>query len=264
MGRAGRQNGVVTTLDWCRHCTERNVVMTREHLPPRSAGNDQAISVLDGEGTLIEDFTEGHAIPTLCEGCNKGASDRRLPLAYKLWHEDVVEAINARAAAASVVGGHRSRAVDVDHDYAVHPGRIARQVLGMLLAVQSRPSLTEEHPQLREAYFSEEEGQSIEPLTLHLALANTGFGYLRDVMEVVMKDPRDGTVQLMDLRLWSFPPFVAFLVDGSVPGLPALRIDDWLAHPTSRHFHKRDRHVSYPIADRRNLVIATILRLSSR
>lgn len=188
--------------------------MTREHLPPRSAGNDQALTVLDGEGTLIREFGEGHALRTLCGGCNKGASDRRLPLAYKLWHADVVEAIKTRTAAASVGSDldrrSGSRSVEIDHSYALHPGRIARQVLGMLLAVQAGPSLTEAHPQLREAYFSEGDGQSIGPLTLHLTLADTGFGYLKNVLTAYVRDPRTKTVQATDIRLWSFPPLLPF------------------------------------------------------
>lgn len=240
--------------------------MTLEHLPPKSAGNDQPFSVTDGAGAIIQEFSEGHAIPTLCEGCNKGASDRRLPVAYKLWREDVIEAVKATTAAESDGTDfdlwRTSLSVDVDHDYALHPGRIARQVLGMLLAVQSRPLLTEEHPRLREAYFSEE-GRSIEPLTLHIALANTGFRYFKDVLMAVTMGRGAGISQATHMHLWSFPPFLAVLVDGPPPSWPTLRIDQWLAHPTSYHFQKRDRRVSYPIARRSNLLVAMLYQQSN-
>lgn len=242
----------MTVLDWCRHCANEDV-MTLEHLPPKSAGNDQPINFVDEAGTIIREFSEGHAIPALCDGCKNGASTRGLPGAYKLWRNDVIAAIEATTTANSMGKPFNiwrtSLSVDVSHSYALHPGRIARHVLGMLLAVQSRRPLIADHQQLGEAYFSEDEA-SIEPLTLHVALANTGFGYFTDVVAAVTVNLEQGTSDATDMRLWSFTPFVATLVDGPAPPWPATRIDQWLGHPTSYHFRKKDRRVSYPIADR--------------
>jgi hypothetical protein len=140
--------------------------------------NDQPINFVDEAGAILREFSEGHAIRALCDGCNNGASTRGLPGAYQLWRNDVIAPIGTTAAANSKGKPFNiwrtSLSVDVDHSYALHQGRVARHVLGMLLAVQSRRQLITDHPQLREAYFSEDEA-SIEPLTLHVALDNTGL-----------------------------------------------------------------------------------------
>lgn len=247
----------MTILDWCRHCANDGV-MTLEHLPPKSAGNDQPINFVEGAGATIRQLSEGHAIPALCDGCNSGASARGLPGAYKLWRSDVIAAIEETTAAASKGKPFNiwrtSLSVDVHHSYALHPGRVARQVLGMLLAAQSRRQLITDHPQLPEAYFSED-GASIEPLTMHVALANTGFGYFTDVVAAVTMNLAQGTSEATDMHLWCFTPFVATLVDGQAPPWPATRIDQWLGHPTSYHFRKKDRRVGYPIAVRSHPII---------
>lgn len=235
--------------------------MTLEHLPPKSAGNDQPINFVDKAGNIIREFNEGHAIPALCDGCNNGASRRRLPDAYKLWRENVLAAIEITTATESKGRPFNiwrtSLSVDVNHSYALHPGRVARHVLGMLLAVQTRPQLITDHPQLGDAYFSEDEA-SIEPLTLHIALANTGYGYFTDVVAAVTLNLRQGTSESKDMHLWCFTPFLATLVDGPAPPWPATQIDQWFSHPTSYHFQKRDRRVSYPIADRSHPAVAML------
>jgi hypothetical protein len=247
----------MTVLDWCRHCVNEDA-MTLEHLPPKSAGNDQPINLVDEAGSILQQFSEGHAIPTLCDGCNNGASNRGLPGAYKLWRKDVIAAIKATTSASSKGKPFNIwrtlLSVEVAHSYALHPGRVARQVLGMLLAVQSRPQLITDHPQLRDAYFSED-GASIEPFTLHVALANTGFRYFTDVVAAITTNLAQGTSEAIDMHLWCFTPFMATLVDGPAPPWPATRIDRWLGHPTSYHFRKKDREVEYPIADRSHPLI---------
>lgn len=184
----------MSAVNWCRHCG-KYAVMTVEHLPPRSTGNDQPITMRDDSGKLVREFLDGHAIPTLCDDCNGSASRRSLPVAYKLWRIDVIDAVKS---ATSKHGRHRDfniwrtdLVVDVDHAYALHPGRIARQVLGMVLAVQDSPELVDKYRQLREAYFSED-AASIEPLTLHVALANPDFSYMTSELLAVELDLRTG------------------------------------------------------------------------
>lgn len=244
-------------LDWCRHCVNEHA-MTLEHLPPKSAGNDQPINLMDEAGNLLREFNEGHAVPALCEGCNNGASARGLPAAYKLWRNDVIDAVKATTSSSSKGQPFNiwrtSLAVEVAHSYALHPGRVARHVLGMLLAVQSRPQLSTDHPELREAYFSEE-SSSIEPFTLHIALANSGFRYFTDAVAAITTNLQQGTSVATEMHLWCFAPFVAVLVEGPAPPWPATRIDQWLGHPTSYHFRKKDRRVDYPIADRSHPII---------
>lgn len=47
------------------------------------------------------------------------------------------------------------RSVDPGLRENLSPGSIARRVLGMMLAVQDKPYLMEDHPQLEAAYFSD-------------------------------------------------------------------------------------------------------------
>lgn len=58
--------------------------------------------------------------------------------------------------------------------------------------------------------------------------------------------------------LLSFRPFLMILTDGHQSPITAFRIDQWLEHPTSYHFRKRDHDVSYPIADKRALLVSKL------
>ena len=240
--------------------------MTLEHLPARSAGNDRPIRMRSDTGEIVRDFLDGHAIPTLCGHCNGGASRRNLPAAYKLWRVDVIEAVTSATVKHARIRDFNiwrtGLVVDVDHSYALHPGRIVRQVLGMVLAVQSTRDLVDRHPQLREAYFSEDPS-SIEPLTLHVALANTNFSYFNTELMAVEAARPSGASRAIPMHVWCFTPFVAALVEGDKAPWPAVRIDHWLQHPTSYHFRKRDRRVSYPIADRSDALIGLLYEGSS-
>lgn len=251
------QNGGMATTDWCRHC-ESVTTMTLEHVPPRSAGNDEPFHRLDDTGAVLQAFEDGHAIPTLCEACNGGASERRLPAAYKLWREEVISAIESTTATESAGKPFNiwrtNLAVSAEHGYALHPGRIARQILGMVLAIQDNPSLLARYPELRNAYFSTE-GTGIGALTLHVALANTDFRYFTSEVASVSVDLRTASSEALGLHVWCFAPFLVALVQGEAPPWASLRIDPWLALPANYHFRKRDRTCSYPIADRSNLLV---------
>lgn len=243
--------------DWCRHC--RSVTaMTLEHLPPRSAGNDQPVHLVDDEGTVLQAFEDGHAIPTLCKACNGGASHRGLPAAYKLWRQEVIAAIESTTATESAGKAFNiwrtTLDVPVEHGYSLHPGRIARQILGMVLAIQGSPELHHRYPQLQAAYLSSGPW-SIGPLTLQLALANTDFRYFTSELAAVTLNTHSGTSAVLGMHVWCFAPFLVALVEGDAPPWAALRIDPWLELPTTYHFRKRDRKCSYPIADRSNLLV---------
>ena len=93
-------------------------------------------------------------------------------------------------------------------------------------------------------YFSEDEA-SIEPLTLHVALANTGFGYFSDVVAAVTTNLEQGTSEATDMHLWCFTPFLTTLVDRPAPPWPATRIDQCWAIP--RAITSAGRIVKSPI-----------------
>lgn len=249
--------------DWCRHCDYIGD-LTAEHVPARSSGNVGEMRLLDETGKVLHAFRDGHAIPVLCSDCNQRASQRGLPLAYKQWRSEVIKAIKLRARHQRLSKPfdvwRSDQSVEIHHGYDNHPGRIVRQVVGMILAVQQSPQLREEFPQLLRAYRSDA-AESIEPLTLHVALYNGNFAYFSDEAVAVSIQFQETSVQetsAMERRLWTlaFTPFLITLMSGQ--GLPwrACPIHTWLAHPTGYHFRKRDRTTVYPVADRTHPLVA--------
>ena len=132
----------------------------------------------------------------------------------------------------------------------------------MLLAVQDRPDFSTANPALRDAYFGDE-GSSIGHARLHVALANTNFGYFTDAVSAVNLNLVTGAATTTPMRVWSFSPFIAILTeDGSAPPFPALSVGEWFAHPVNYHFRKADRHVSYPIAPRFHPLVSLMYGVS--
>lgn len=255
--------------------------MTEEHLPPKSAGNNSPVNLYneqDGALIVLRSFQEGHTTPSLCEEHNNKASRRGLPQAYALWRKDVIGHLTQAAAAFHHASGHppndlwsvaqpngafslpmeHGTGLGSDRIVNLHPGRIVRHVLGMVLAVQGSRYLLDNHSQLATAYHLDEP-TSIEPFTLHVALANAGLAYFKDVLLSVSIDlTGSGKTGSTPCWLLCFPPFLVVLTEGLQPPIEATRIDQWLAYPANRFFSKRDRKVSYPIADQRELLVGKL------
>jgi hypothetical protein len=277
-GTAWRTFGTVTpTFDWCRHCGQREQ-MTEEHLPPKSTGNNSPINLYteqNGALIVLRSFQEGHTIPSLCNKCNNKASQRGLPQAYELWRKDVIGHLMQAAAVFHHASGRppddlwlltqpdgafnlpmeHGTELDSDRIVNLHPGRIVRHALGMILAVQGSRYLLDNHSQLAIAYHSDEP-TTIEPFTLHVALANAGPVYFKDVLLSASID-LTGSDKSSSTPCWllCFPPFLIALTEGLQPPIEATRIDQWFTYPTSQFFNKRDRRVSYPIADQRTFPV---------
>lgn len=252
--------------------------MTSEHLPARATGNDGEVTLYQELGSVfivLHQFAEGHALATLCRQCNNGAGERGLPQAYTAWHRDVVGHVRRCAAAYHhATGGdpedfwalpfsgdevfmvpmEHGRGVDPQEMTNLHPGRIARQVLGGILAVQNNRRLLDDHPQLQAAYFSDEP-TSIGPFTLHVALANAGTAYLNTAATAMTFDLTTGRSTASECWIVSFPPFVMLLVNGTESPITATRIDHWFQQPVSATFGRRDRAVEYPVANRAELLV---------
>ena len=266
------------TFDWCRHCGA-DTEMTDEHLPPRATGNSVPGTLYnEQEGALVvvRSYGDGHTIPSLCKSCNTGASIRGLPQAYQAWRDDVVSNLELAAATyEDKTGGARADlwrlrmrdggafAIPIEHGRDtfmktmtnLHPGRIARQVLGMTLAVQATRSLLDHNPQLKAAYYSDE-AASIEPFSLHVALANAGINYFSDGVLSLQIAIETGRSTGIDFWMISFPPFLICLVDGPVAPIEATPIHQWLAHPVNTFFGRQDRNVAYPIANQAHPLVA--------
>lgn len=263
------------STDWCRHCG-KDEVLTKEHIPPRATGNDASGTLFrEIEGVLqaFENFSDGHAVPTLCGPCNNGASDRGLPQAYTKWQEDTIFQLQQVAAAFSAKTGKKPNELWA-HEAApgepfilplVHgqgtsitlqPGRIARQVLGMILAIQMDKYLITEYPQLQQAY--ESKGPvDISPLTLHVALANAGMNYLTSGAGHSTLDLQSGSAsQLQGFWMLGCPPYLLVLAEGDDAPISGTRIDHWFDYPakdkpSTEQFSKGARRVSYPLANRK-------------
>ncbi len=263
--------------------------MTEEHLPPKATGNDSEVTLFtkseDPARVVLHHFREGHALPSLCGSCNTGASNRGLPQAYTAWDRDVTAWIqraalelceNYGAEPEDIWSVHHSdgratelcinhgKGLDLDGMNNLHPGRIARQVLGMVLAVQRNDVLLKQHPQLAAAYFSEA-ASSIAPFSLHVALANAGINYLTSgAMLATIPLTADAAAALADsgpeIHFWmiSFPPFLICLSEGSTAPITAARIDHWFDQPTNKTFSKSMRKMAYPIALHREPVVRNL------
>ncbi|WP_216914146.1 hypothetical protein [Nocardia noduli] len=267
------------SIDWCRHCGEHKA-MTLEHLPARATGNSSEFTLYQEYGaefTALHEFTHGHALATLCGDCNNGASNRGLPQAYTAWHHDVVGYVRSYAAHyQQITGADRNDFWTLSHDETfsvsmehgkgvdpkkmtnLHPGRIARQVLGGFLAVQNGRRLLDDHPQLQAAYFADGPA-SIAPLTLHIALANVGTAYLTSAAKTVKIHLDQVHASSASCWILTFSPFLALLVDGEQsPPIAATRIDHWFQQPVRATFGRRTRTVEYPVADRKDLLVAKL------
>ncbi|MGN2638717.1 hypothetical protein ACTD5D_21600 [Nocardia takedensis] len=140
----------------------------------------------------------------------------------------------------------------------LHPGRIARQILGGILAVQNTRRLLDDHPRLQAAYFSEEPA-SIAPFTLHVALANAGTAYLNTSASAITIDLATGSSTADECWIMAFAPFLMILVEGEMSPITATRIDHWFQRPTNQAFGRRaDRTVTYPIARRGELPVESL------
>ncbi len=252
--------------------------MTEEHLPPKVAGNASPTTVYteqNGVLTVLRSYQEGHTIPSLCMADNNGASDRGLPQAYALWRDDTVGHLREAAAAFHDVTGQphndmffamkengafilpmeHGRKLGRKHIANLNPGKIARQVLGMMLAVQDTRYLLDAQPQLASAYYCDEP-TSIKPFALHVVLANGGLGYFRNaVLSVSVDLTAHGENSSTEFWAVAFPPFLIFLTSGPEAPIEATRIDQWLTYPVGVAFGKCDRKVHYPIADPRELLV---------
>lgn len=211
--------------------------MTDEHLPPRAADNSSPLTLYnerDGALIAVRSYWDGHAIPSLCSPCNNRASHRRLPQAYTSWRTDMLGHINFAAATLEFHTGRartdfwklqkpnggafflpveHGKGVDSKQMMNLHPGRIARQILGMILAVQSSRELVDNHSNLAAAYSSDGP-TSIEPFSLHVALADAGLNYFNSDARSIRIDLRSG--DSTDVGFWtiSFPPFLMCLANG--------------------------------------------------
>lgn len=254
--------------------------MTEEHLPPRSAGNAEPITIYneaDGELKVLRSYERGHTIPLLCLDCNGGASTRGLPQAHTTWRKDVLGLLGQWAASMHAALGwdhndlwllaksesepfwlrmEHGRGIAPGGGVSLHRGRIIRQIIGMILAVQRTRNLRDDHPELIAEYQSKGPS-SLTRHSVHVTLAATGtLAYFTDAAVAVTVD-RLGQQGPRANPLWAivFQPFVIMLCEGADAPIEAARIDQWLGYPDNAIYTKADRKTRYPIARRGNLLV---------
>lgn len=258
---------------WCRHCGAL-ATLTKEHLPPRATGNDEAIArvtPVEAERHELLDiatWNEGHALPTLCEVCNGKAERWGYPKEYTRWHNGVVARINELPSLepeADPFG--EGRLYELELPYDAMPRRFIGHAVSMILAAQWSHHLWAENPQLVELIGGDLEpddeppGQvDIAPWRVHLGLANQDYLVQRRVaIGIKTGDPRPRTPRGIYLParpatttpfyLFAYSPFVVTLMgNNSVPSWPSIDVTEW----THLGHHER------PLSSRRRYVVPTI------
>jgi hypothetical protein len=218
--------------DWCRHCSIVDV-LTREHLPPRSARNrgrvqERRLSFDHRPEAEIGEWMEGHTRTVLCETCQHNPPEWRYPEEYNKWREAVIPQLEARVRQGNAATG-QGALVNVKLPYDRMPGRFSRMVLGMILSALDDPSVVREHSMLTAAIGAglprgskPPNGASIEPWRLLLALADEPWGY---TTRLVLAPGGGAVASFVD------PPFVYYLHHGSdrPHSTDATDITHWLA-----------------------------------
>ena len=252
---------------WCRHCGAATR-MTREHVPPRSAGNSNPIRRLvdpfaqDAVVMEVDAWNDGHAVTTLCGPCNVRASRWGYVAEYRRWHETFVVVARRYAAEHGVDPLLGPDPFRIELPYDVHPARFVRQVIGMFIAVQSGPAVVSDHPQLMELIDSDvndaakrrADGLSIAPLRLKMVVDNGPYAYLAAPALAITIPTSDGTSAVwtppgsrsshFDLMLMRFAPFAFFLTHGD--SHPGLDISHWTTWNVDQRMRRSQRLLEVP------------------
>lgn len=212
----------------CNHCGGERI-LTEEHIPPRSAGNDKEIESTTAESYLSDEETEfqehfnGYTVKSLCGECN-GRGDRAGTVKeFKRFRQNVI----AQAEAAAEEGRDLLRSptgAEIELSYDFMPNRFARQVIGMLLASQVDPNLVNHLGALRSIALAEEpiaRELNPSPWRLGLSLINDVLGVMRT--PVIQRTVYDTNLWLPagadgrddQLLIAILTPFVLTLTEGS-------------------------------------------------
>jgi hypothetical protein len=227
-----------------------------EHLPPRATGNNSVVAarppaVEFTRHELLDIFTswsEGHAVPTLCEDCNGKAGDWRYPKEYTLWHryiESWARSLVAAEPSCDPFDPAQTWIIELPKDR-LNPRRFIGHCVAMLLATQSDFDLWADHPELRALIGSDiERGQQppgavdIHPIRVFLGLANQNYLVGRSsIMALSFRAPQHkrpsglivppGPTTTRDLHVFAYSPFAVTLVVGdSTPPWPSVEITYW-------------------------------------
>lgn len=162
----------------CRICGEQPAV-TREHLPPRSAGNDRTARTHMLEEWLARDDLD--VIPggrveqggifgfTLCSGCNRRSG--RYAAEYRDWAATCARLITELSNSPAELDQLPSlREVGVRLGPDVRPGAFTRQVLASMCSAAGPWNIATRHPEIRAMVLDDAVGSLPPPLSLSMGL----------------------------------------------------------------------------------------------
>lgn len=159
--------------------------MTKEHIPPKSTGNDGAVTIHrtdpnhpTGLGKVVGSSRDGYSMMTLCRSCNNRGSRFGYVAQYKKWHIELTKIIDhaSQKEGRDLLATPSSFFFQMGYDFM--PARFARQAIGMILADQKSADLLAQFPQLATLVGptsthdeSPHPAIDIAPLRLYLALS---------------------------------------------------------------------------------------------
>lgn len=153
--------------------------LSREHVPPRSAGNDRTFRAHSLTEWLARDsledlpggrFEQGGVWGyTLCETCNNRTG--RFSDEYRRWAATAARLLTADLPddIASLDAAPVTKTLGIRIPDAM-PGSFARQVLSMMCSVAGPWRLTDEHPELRGVLLDDQSHELPDPLRMGMAL----------------------------------------------------------------------------------------------
>lgn len=242
--------------------------MTREHVPPRSAGNDSPFSARSDPFDVhsvteeVSAWQDGHTVSTLCTSCNARASAWGYVAEYRRWYDVVADTARSSAAEHHVDPLLGGEPFGIDLPYDAHPARFVRQVIGMFLAIQDNHYLFGDHPRLSTLIDDDPNkssarrvaGLSIAPLTMSMAVDNGPYAYFKSPAMTVSVDLENAERSLWTppgsrssnamLLMARFAPFAFFVTDGGPH--PGLDITDWATWDVDRRPRPAERRLMVP------------------
>lgn len=262
---------------WCRHCG-RVGLLSFEHVPPRSVGNDRAVSrsddPFDPNAVLhdVADWNDGAGVRTLCRttdttvGCNERASHWRYVSEYRRWHDKFVARAQAVAAVtnADPIRTGEQFTIVLDRGSA-EPARFVRQVIGMVLALQATDHLWVRYDSLRQLVAPNPAhsdrplagGVDLRELHLYMSVCNTRWLYqhmpgglvsVRLDRSPIWTPPGAVTSPIHDFLVLALSPF-AFVLTTSADDSFGLDVTDWAKWPLGRRPNRAEAELVVPTAD---------------
>jgi hypothetical protein len=242
--------------------------MTREHIPPRAAGNDAEITTLRTSALAaniadVQRWPSGHTVDTLCLPCNNrpGSGAWNYVKTYVTWRKVVMKAAEQEMKQTGRDPYTRDYPLEFDAPHTLQPARFARQVLGMLLAIQESEHLWADHPTVRSAVAPGDDPRGkpptevppLEGIRLGMSLYNGDIVYNAKPVTVVevplgstpLELPPGSGSSAYDLYALGVSPFLFMLTTHPSESI-GLEITDWPSRRIHDGLPARERRLSIP------------------